>query len=80
MYESKGSNPRNPTPVYDGPTPSYARHVLSLPPDEAFSIIDTFARHKHISYQDAHRMFTQTERVLSPFNLSRHRSHYYNFF
>lgn len=80
MYESKSSNPRNPTPVYDGPTPSYARHVLSLPPDEAFSVIDTFARHKHISYSEANHLFNNAERVLSPFNLSRHRTHYYNYF
>lgn len=79
-YESKESNPRNPTYIWDGPTPSYARHVLSLPPDQAFSIIDTFARHRHIPYQDANRFFTQAERLLSPYNLSRHRAHYYNFF
>lgn len=79
-YQTKDSNPRNPSYIYDGPTPAYARHVLSLPPDEAFSIIDTFARHKHISYADANRFFTNADRLLSPYNLSRHRTQYYNFF
>lgn len=78
MYETKGSNPAHPLYIYDGPTRSYARHVLSLPPDQAFSIIDTFSRHKHISYQDAHRLFTHGPDAT--YNLSRHRSHYYNFF
>lgn len=79
-YWTKGSANAKSGPfyVYDGPTRSYARHVLSLPPDEAFSIIDTFSRNKHISYQDAHRLFTNGPDAT--LNLSRHRTTYYNFF
>ena len=79
-YQTKDSPASNPSYIYDGPTPSYARHVLSLPPDEAFSIIDTFARHKRIPYSQANHLFNNAERVLSPYNLSRHRTHYYNYF
>lgn len=64
--------------VYEGPTPSYANYVMSLPPEEAFHIIDTYARITDMSYSQAYDLFSKADFLLSKINLRGRRYQYYD--